>query len=102
MAVVVMQCTSSEDHPDADRLKVYKFVSHIEADEIQIVANLTNVYEVGELAAVAEVGTVLSFYSDMDEESLEIKERKVRGVLSQGMALCKLELGTVLSNRWPI
>lgn len=93
MSVIAMVCTSAEEHPDADRLRVYKF----EAGNFgcQIVANLTNVYEVGDVAAIAQPGTVLSAFDD-----LEIVPRKVRGVESFGMAIGHVDapVGTELGD----
>lgn len=101
MSVVAMKCVSAEDHPDADRLRVYKFESPASWEgiqgvgSIQVVANLTNIYEVGDIVAVAEVGSVLSAFDDM-----KIEARKVRGVESFGMALgvVDVEVGTELGD----
>lgn len=82
--IQAMICTKSDDHPDADRLRVYTFETP--DDRVTIVANLTNVYDVGDMAAIARIGSILpSEYGG--GQPLTITERKVRGVLSQGMAL---------------
>lgn len=79
MSLVVMECTSAEAHPDpkVTKMRVYKFFSP-KIGELQIVANLTNVYQVGDLAVIATVGTVF--------EGMLIEERELRGVKSYGMA----------------
>lgn len=79
MSLVIMECTSAEAHPDpkVTKMRVYKFHSP-EVGELQIVANLTNVYKVGELAVIATIGTTF--------EGMLIEERDLRGVKSYGMA----------------
>lgn len=97
MAVKAMRVMKAEKHPGADRLRVYEF-----QDEtgffLQIVANLQNVYEVGDIAAVAQVGTVLT---DDGKEST-IAEATLRGVPSYGMALGKVDdaVGSILNERF--
>lgn len=99
MSVVAMKCTSVEEHPNADRLKVYMFEGLSEGEPVknQVVANLTNVYEVGDVVAVALPGTTLSSF-----DNLKIEERAVRGVKSSGMALGRVdaELNTVLGDNF--
>ncbi len=78
MPVRAMKVVEKQAHPNTDKLFVYRF----EAPGIgskTVVANLTNVYEVGQVAAVAQIGTFLP--------EGEIKPRKVFGVASEGMAL---------------
>lgn len=79
MSLVVMECTSAEAHPDpkVTKMRVYKFSSP-NLGELQIVANLTNIYQVGDLAVIATVGTIF--------EGMLIEERELRGVKSFGMA----------------
>ena len=103
MSVIAMKITKAEQHPNADRLRVYeaqfptRFRVHGDGEAaavfpediqtIQFVANLTNVYEVGDIVAVAQVGTVLP---PMDgEEGITISACKIRGVASFGMGLGK-------------
>ncbi|MDJ0533807.1 MAG: RNA ligase family protein [Xenococcaceae cyanobacterium MO_207.B15] len=62
-------------------------------DEVQIVANLENTYQVGDIVAVALVDSVL-------KDGTKIKPSKLRGVYSYGMALgiVTAELGSDLSE----
>lgn len=78
MPVLSLRVLKADPHPNADRLRIYQFV-HQEGP-LQIVANLENLYEVGDYVAVALLGTVL-------EDGTEIKKGKLRGELSFGMAL---------------
>lgn len=82
MPVVAMKVTAKSAHEKTDKLFIYTFESP-EHGERTIVANLTNVYEVGDVAAIALTGTVL--------EEGEIKDRKVFGIDSSGMALGKVD-----------
>jgi len=79
--IVVMKITSAEKHPNADRLRVYS--AEGDGKEITFVANLTNVYEVGDMVKIAQVGHVM-------EDGMEIKETVIRGVPSYGMGLGKV------------
>lgn len=78
MPVRAMKVTSKTAHEKTDKLFIYTFESP-EQGELTIVANLTNVYEVGDVAAIALLGTLLP--------EGEIKPRKVFGIPSSGMAL---------------
>ena len=82
MPVVAMKATSKTAHEKTDTLFIYTFESP-EQGERTIVANLTNVYDVGDVAAIATEGTFLP--------GLEIKPRKVFGIPSAGMALGKVD-----------
>jgi tRNA-binding EMAP/Myf-like protein len=77
-----MQVTQKSAHERTDQLFIYTFESPLQGTKT-IVANLTNVYEVGDTAAIAIPGTFLP--------GLEIVPRKVFGVHSEGMALGKVE-----------
>lgn len=79
MSVVVMQVKNVTKHPNADALNIYDFEAPYCEDK-QIVANLDNVYEVGDLVFVALEGSVL-------KDGTKIKPCKIRGVASYGMAL---------------
>lgn len=79
--VIVMKTVSAEQHPNADSLRLYQFEA--EDTKVQIVANLENVYEVGDLAVVALDGAIL-------KDGTEISPVKLRGVPSYGMALGKV------------
>ena len=78
MPVVSMNVTSKTAHEKTDQLFIYTFESP-DQGERTIVANLTNVYSVGDVAAIAQLGTLLP--------EGEIKPRKVFGFDSEGMAL---------------
>jgi tRNA-binding EMAP/Myf-like protein len=71
-------------HPNADRLRVYVMESvEFPHTQRQIVANLTNTYEVGDLVNVVLPGETY--------ESQTLSEGVIRGVLSQGMAVGRVE-----------
>ena len=78
MPVIAMKCTSKTAHERTDKLFIYTFESP-ELGEKTIVANLTNVYEVGQVAGIAQLGTWLP--------EGEILPRKVFGIPSEGMAM---------------
>lgn len=78
MPVIAMQVVEKQAHERTDSLFIYTFESP-ELGQKTIVANLTNVYEVGDVAAIAQLGTFLP--------EGEIKPRKVFGIPSEGMAL---------------
>ena len=82
MPVYAMKVTSKTAHEKTDQLFIYTFESP-EQGERTIVANLTNVYEVGEVAGIAIEGTVLP--------GVVIQPRKVFGIHSQGMAMGKVQ-----------
>lgn len=78
MPVIAMKVVQKQAHEKTDQLFIYTFESP-ELGQKTIVANLTNVYEVGDVAAVAQLGTLLP--------EGEIKPRKVFGIDSEGMAM---------------
>jgi tRNA-binding EMAP/Myf-like protein len=78
MPVIAMKCTSKTAHEKTDQLFIYTFESPA-LGEVTIVANLTNVYEVGQMAGIAQLGTWLP--------EGEIRPRKVFGIPSEGMAM---------------
>lgn len=82
MPVIAMKVVAKTAHEKTDQLFIYTFESP-EAGQRVIVANLTNTYEVGDVAGVATEGTWLP--------GLEIKPRKVFGVPSDGMAMGKVD-----------
>lgn len=88
--IVAMRVKTADDVPGSKNLRVYTFESPEE--ELTVVANLTNVYQVGDVALVAKVGTVLG--------ELTVSQRKVFGIQSSGMAVGKtdLEVGTVVPD----
>ena len=91
MPVFAMTCTRKTAHEKTDTLWIYTFESPALGPKV-IVANLTNVYEVGDTVAIAQLGTRLP--------GVELKPRKVFGIDSEGMALGPVEaaLDTDLSN----
>ncbi|EAZ89804.1 hypothetical protein [Crocosphaera chwakensis] len=78
MPVIVMETIAAEPHPNADSLRIYQMKVPGKS-KIQIIANLDNVYQVGEIVAVALVDSVL-------KDGTKIKPSKLRGVYSYGMA----------------
>ena len=78
MPVHAMTVVGKQAHEKTDSLFIYTFHSP-SLGEKTIVANLTHVYEVGDVAAIAQLGTRLP--------DGEIKPRKVFGIDSEGMAL---------------
>lgn len=83
MPVVAMKCIDKQSHEKTDKLFIYRFASPGQEEERTIVANLTNVYEVGDVVAVALPGTTLP--------GVTIEPRKVFGIPSSGMALGPVE-----------
>ena len=82
--IIAMTVLSAEKHPDADRLRVYALRSTYGRPLLQVCANLTNVYDVGDVVAVCQIGHEVS-------DDFTITERVVRGVLSQGMMIGTIE-----------
>lgn len=75
---------SAEPHPDADKLKIYQVVWR-DADgdhQAQIIANLTNVYEVYDQVTMIRPGETY--------EGIEVQPRNVRGIRSEGMLVGKI------------
>ncbi len=91
MNAVAMKVVSAEKHPNADALFLYKLKS---ADkEVEIIANLDRNYQVGDIVAIALVGSVL-------KDGTKIKPTKLRGMYSYGLALGKVnaDIGADLSE----
>ncbi|HYQ15002.1 MAG TPA: RNA ligase family protein, partial [Polyangiaceae bacterium] len=83
MSVVVMEVVEINQHPNAEALRVYQFAvgSQLASSErLQVVANLSNVYQVGDKVAIATVGSEL-------KDGTKIRPARLRGVDSFGMAL---------------
>ena len=96
MPVKAMEVVEVRDHPNADALRVYDFAGPTRGDTrptLTVVANLENVYQPGDVVAVAMIGAVL-------EDGTKIRKAKLRGVGSFGMALGKVdaEVGTDLTS----
>ena len=77
MTVIVMEVLEVSPHPNADALRVYQFGA---GERLQVVANLSNQYAVGDRVAVATVGSDLT-------DGTKIRPARLRGVDSFGMAL---------------
>jgi len=93
MAIVACRIVSAEPHSNADLLMVYR----IEApglEPTQIIANKDAIYEAGDVVAGALVGTKLA-------DGTLIEKSKIRGVMSFGMLLGKVEVapGTDLTEK---
>ena len=84
MTAIVMNVTNAMAHPNADALRLYK-MSAPGYNETQIIANLENVYEVGDRAIVVFAGATL-------KDGTTIRDAKIRGIASYGMALGKTDL----------
>src|SRR3954453_22640678 len=82
--VVVAQIRESVQHPNADRLSVCQ-VDDGSGEIRQIVCGAKN-YKAGDKVPLAQPGAALP-------NGLKIKERKLRGVDSQGMLCSPIELG---------
>lgn len=91
MPVIAMEVKTAQNHPNADALYLYSFEAPGH-DAVQIVANSENIYDVGDIVAIALTDSVL-------KDGTQIKPAKLRGVYSFGMALGKVEavIGTDLS-----
>lgn len=77
--ILAMQVKEVHNHPNADTLRVYVFGAPNHADT-QIVANNENLYNVGDVVAVALVGAVLA-------DGTKLRKARLRGVDSFGMAM---------------
>ena len=99
--ILVMETKTADDVEDSNNLRVYTFeCPYYEPGgkrTITVVANKTNVYQVGDVVAVAQVGSRPKHFGDF-----EITKRKVFGIESSGMALSPTDLrvGAVLSDDW--
>lgn len=92
MPVIVMEVKIVEQHPNADALRIYSMAAP-GYEDVQIIANLENVYEVGDRAIVALANSVL-------KDGTKIKPTKLRGMQSFGMAIGKTseDIGSDLSH----
>ncbi|WP_144876483.1 RNA ligase family protein [Hyella patelloides] len=92
MNVIAMRVSDAKLHPNADALRVYTMEAP-NHNAVQIVANLENIYQEGDIVAVALSGSVL-------KDGTKIKPCKLRGITSHGMALgvVDVNLGSDLSE----
>ena len=58
MPVIAMEVKTAQNHPQADALRVYIFEAP-GCESVQIIANLENIYSVGDIVAVALTDSVL-------------------------------------------
>ena len=77
MTVIVMEVLEVSPHPNADALCVYQLGA---GERLQVVANLSTTYAVGDHVAIAAVGSEL-------KDGTKIRPSRLRGVDSFGMAL---------------
>lgn len=82
--IIAMKVKNASDVENSNNLRVYEFEAP-NVEDLVVVANKTNVYYPGDVVAVAQVGSVLTSY-----DNLEIKKRKVFGIESLGMAMGKV------------
>ncbi|MEM8638432.1 MAG: RNA ligase family protein [Cyanobacteria bacterium P01_G01_bin.54] len=94
MSVIALEVYTAEQHPNADALRLYQ-MGAAGYETVPIVANLDNLYAVGDTVAVALPGATL-------KDGTTIKAVKLRGYTSAGMALgpVKQPVGTDLSMQF--
>lgn len=92
--IVIAEIVKKEDHPDADKLAVYK-VNYGEKEPIQVVAGDKNL-TVGDKVVYMKVGSKIPYSIQMEEKPMEIKSVNLRGVKSNGMmgSAKELNVGT--------
>jgi tRNA-binding EMAP/Myf-like protein len=95
MSVIAMKCIEKAIHPNADKLNVYKFTDNNRVYEI--IANNENNYDINNVAAIVLGGL-------LKDGVTFIQPTNVRGVISYGMALGKVDvpIGTDLSDQYLI
>lgn len=86
--VVVGEVLSSNQHPNADRLKITE-VDIGKDTNLSIVCGAPNVAK-GQKVLVAKIGTTLNM---SDGKSMKISKGKIRGQVSEGMICAEDELG---------
>lgn len=96
MTATIVVIESKVKHPDADSLYIYKVSNTFEVENVQVIANSTNIYEKGDHAVYIKPGSV------MIEDDLKIGQRKLRGVMSYGMLAgpSDLPVGTDVTGHW--
>jgi phenylalanyl-tRNA synthetase beta chain len=88
--IVIAEIVEKQDHPDADKLAVYK-IEYGEGEPIQVVAGDKNL-EVGNKVAYLKVGAVVPYSILTEEEPFVIKKINLRDVSSNGMMGSEREL----------
>jgi tRNA-binding EMAP/Myf-like protein len=81
--IMAMRITEAVPHPHADALRLYRLCVDGQ-HERQVIANLENLYEVGDIVAVAQVGAALA-------DGTVIRKARLRGIDSYGMILGRSE-----------
>lgn len=87
--IYIAQITKKMDHPDADKLGIYK-ISIGKDETIQVVAG-DKTLEIGDRVAYIKPGNIIPSTYGTSEEFI-IKAVKMRGVLSDGMLCSEKEL----------
>jgi RNA ligase/Putative tRNA binding domain len=92
--VMVMEVLEVSPHASADALRVYQ-LGKGDGSRLQVVANLSTVYEVGDRVAIAMVGCEL-------KDGTRIRPARLRGIDSYGMAVGKHDapVGTDVSDEF--
>ncbi|MDD3474553.1 MAG: phenylalanine--tRNA ligase subunit beta [Candidatus Dojkabacteria bacterium] len=86
--IFIAEIVDKKDHPDADKLAIYQ-ISLGSGDTIQVVAGDKNI-QIGDKVAYIKPGGIIP--STYDIEPLKIEERKMRGIISNGMMCSEREL----------
>jgi phenylalanyl-tRNA synthetase beta chain len=86
--IVIAEIVDKRDHPDADKLGVYK-INIGEEEQIQVLAGDKNLEIEDKVAYIKPGGIVPSTY---DTEPFTIESRKMRGLMSNGMMCSEKEL----------
>jgi len=96
MTATIVIINKKTKHPDADSLYVYEVSNNLDVSEAQVVANSTNIYEVGDSAVYIKPDSVLL------EDDMKITKRKLRGVMSYGMLAgpSTMKVGTDVTGHW--
>ncbi|MFA7627954.1 MAG: phenylalanine--tRNA ligase subunit beta [Candidatus Dojkabacteria bacterium] len=81
--IVIAEIVEKQDHPDADKLAVYK-IEYGENDPIQVVAG-DKTLEVGNKVAYLKIGAIVPYSILTEEEPFVIKKINLREVTSNGM-----------------
>ncbi|PKN02929.1 phenylalanine--tRNA ligase subunit beta [Candidatus Dojkabacteria bacterium HGW-Dojkabacteria-1] len=87
--IFIAQITGKQEHPDAEKLGVYK-ITIGEDEDIQVVAG-DKTLEIGDKVAYIVPGNIVPSTYKTSEE-FEIKAIKMRGILSNGMLCSEKEL----------
>ena len=106
--VVVAQITEKEEHPDADKLGIYK-VNYGDKKDIQVVAG-DKTLNVGDKVVYLKEGSFIPYSVHSDSQPIEVKKAKLRGIDSFGMLASEKELNIgndhekvlVLDNEAPV